>query len=304
MATVACPRGITAAAREPVTRRIFRTIARSPESKDEAMSDTKVYLLDGGTLVMDGLHAFWNAGPSGEIRFPCYSVLIDHRDGRYIYDTGYDLDHVLRELPFINPMQTKAQTIPGQLSVVGLRPQDIDYVINSHFHFDHCGGNKYLSRACSVCHTKALAACGCPEPFEIQSYSDLSFAPEIAARRRVSLRPPSAGKIYTPTFQTVVGDQEIAKGIHLFETPGHAAGHYSLLIELPHRRPMLFTGDAAYSQQNLDRMIISSFHLDPVESYKSMQRLKDLAARYDAEIFCSHDPQAFGAYLKAPGFYS
>ena len=51
-------------------------------------------------------------------------------------------------------------------------------------------------------------------------------------------------------------------------------------------------------------MIISSFHLDPVESYKSMQRLKDLAAQYDAEIFCSHDPQAFVTYLKAPGFYS
>ncbi len=81
------------------------------------MSDTKVYLLDGGTLVMDGLHAFWNAGPSGEIRFPVYSVLIHHRDGVYIYDTGYDLDHVQRVLPFIKPMQTKAQTIPGQLSL-------------------------------------------------------------------------------------------------------------------------------------------------------------------------------------------
>ena len=129
--------------------------------------------------------------PSGEIRFPVYSVLIDHRDGRYIYDTGYDLDHVQRVLPFIKPMQTKAQTIPGQLSLVGLRPQDINYVINSHFHFDHCGGNKYLSCACTVCHAKALEACACPQPFEVQSYSDLSFAPEIAARRGVSLPPPS-----------------------------------------------------------------------------------------------------------------
>ena len=38
------------------------------------MSDTKVYLLDGGTLVIDGYHAFWNRGPGGEIRFPCYAV--------------------------------------------------------------------------------------------------------------------------------------------------------------------------------------------------------------------------------------
>lgn len=131
------------------------------------MSETKVYLLDGGTLVMDGLHAFWNAGPSGEIRFPVFSVLIEHQDGYYIYDTGYDLDHVQRALAFTMPTQTKAQTIPGQLSLLRLRPDDINYVINSHFHFDHCGGNKHLRRACTVCHAKALEACACPQPFEI-----------------------------------------------------------------------------------------------------------------------------------------
>jgi 4-pyridoxolactonase len=63
------------------------------------MTDTKVHLLDGGTLVIDGFHAFWNRGPAGEVRFPCYSVLIEHADGRYIFDTGYDFDHVMRVLP-------------------------------------------------------------------------------------------------------------------------------------------------------------------------------------------------------------
>src|SRR6516164_2953362 len=87
--------------------------------RTQAMTETKVYLLDGGTLVMDGLHAFWNAGPSGEIRFPCYSVLIEHHDGYYVYDTGYDLDHVQRVLAFTVPMQAKAQTVPGQLSLLG-----------------------------------------------------------------------------------------------------------------------------------------------------------------------------------------
>jgi 4-pyridoxolactonase len=52
------------------------------------MADTKVYLLDGGTLVIDGFHAFWNRGPAGEVRFPCYAVLIEHQDGRYMFDTG------------------------------------------------------------------------------------------------------------------------------------------------------------------------------------------------------------------------
>jgi 4-pyridoxolactonase len=268
------------------------------------MTDTKVYLLDGGTLVIDGFHAFWNRGPGGELRFPCYSVLIEHAEGRFIFDTGYDHVHVERVLPFEKPLQTKEQTIPGQLATLGLRPQDVNFVINSHYHFDHCGGNKYLTAACTICHAKELAACGCPQPFEHLGYSDLSFAPDLARKAGKALPPDPELDIYTPTFQTLQGDQEIAKGLRLFETPGHTAGHYSLMVELKNRRPMLFTADACYSQKNLDMMVISSFHLDPVASLRSMQRLKELAEKYDAELFFSHDPETFPSYVKGPHFYS
>ncbi len=268
------------------------------------MSDTKVYLLDGGTLVIDGFHAFWNRGPGGELRFPTYSVLIEHADGRYIFDTGYDYDHVQRVLPFEKPLQTAEQTIPGQLAKLGLKPGDIDYVINSHYHFDHCGGNKHLTEACTLCHAKELEACGCPQPFEGLGYSDMTFAPEIAKERGMELPPDPALDIYTPRFETLTGDQEIAKGLWLFETPGHTAGHYSLMVELGGRKPMLFTADACYSQKNMDMMCISSFHLDPVASVQSLQRLKDLAEKYDADLFYSHDPESYPDYILAPGFYS
>ena len=59
------------------------------------MTDTKVYFLDGGSLVLDGYHIFWNRGPGGEVRFPSYSVLIEHAEGRFMIDTGYDYDHVM-----------------------------------------------------------------------------------------------------------------------------------------------------------------------------------------------------------------
>jgi len=133
--------------------------------EDPRMSDTKVYLLDGGTLVIDGFHAFWNRGPGGELRFPCYAVLVEHQDGRYMFDTGYDFDHVMRVLPFEKPIQDKIQTIPGQLVRLGVKTSDINYVINSHYHFDHCGGNKYLHQACTICHSKELEASGHCQPF-------------------------------------------------------------------------------------------------------------------------------------------
>ena len=34
------------------------------------MKETRVYILDGGTLVIDGFHIYWNRGPAGEVRFP------------------------------------------------------------------------------------------------------------------------------------------------------------------------------------------------------------------------------------------
>ena len=176
------------------------------------MADTKVYLLDGGTLVIDGFHAFWNRGPAGELRFPCYAVLIEHADGRYVFDTGYDFDHVMRVLPFEKPIQDKAQTLPGQLAALGLGTDDINYVINSHYHFDHCGGNKHLHKACTLCHAKELEASGNCQPFEHLGYSDLTFAPEIARKKGVALPPDPALDMYTPKFETLTGDQEIAKG--------------------------------------------------------------------------------------------
>ena len=271
------------------------------------MADTKVHLLDGGTLVIDGFHAFWNRGPGGELRFPCYAVLVEHEDGLYLFDTGYDYEHVMKALPFEKPLQTPEQTIPGALDLVGLKPSDINYVINSHYHFDHCGGNRHLSTACTVCHARELEACTHHQPFEYLGYSDLGFTKGEGGDETSSVGGSGDPEldIYTPRFETLTGDQEIAKGLWLFETPGHTAGHYSMMVELANRRPMLFTADACYSQKNMDLMCISSFHLDPTASLKSMQRLKELAETHDAELFYSHDPESFVDYVKAPdGYYS
>jgi len=51
-------------------------------------------------------------------------------------------------------------------------------------------------------------------------------------------------------------------------------------------------------------MCITSFHLDPVASLRSMERLKQLAEKYDAELFYSHDPESYANYLLAPSYYS
>jgi 4-pyridoxolactonase len=268
------------------------------------MADTKVYLLDGGTLVLDGFHIYWNRGPGGEIRFPVYSILIEHKEGRYLVDTGYDYDHVMRVLPFEKPQQTKEQTLPGALRLLGLEPKDVGVVINSHFHFDHVGGNKFFPHARKICHKDEIRQAASCEIFEHLGYSDLTFSAEAAEARGATqyLHPGTTRE--NSRFETIEGDVEIAKGVHLIFTPGHAIGHYSLMVEFANRRPILFTIDAAYTQKNYETLCQASFHIDPVKGVASMKRLKDIAAKHDAEVMFSHDMENFRTYRTGTQFYS
>lgn len=261
--------------------------------------DTTVYLLDGGTLELDHSQLFWNQNPGNRYRFPVYSVLVEHAEGLFLFDSGFN-KAVFDQLRPGNARQTSAQTLTGALNLIGRKPREITHVLNSHYHVDHVGGNRYCTCATTICHKLELEAATHPEPFEARGYCDMSFAPHLRPSM-VDVGP--ADDIYTPRFESISGDQEIAKGIVLFETPGHTPGHYSLMVKLAHRRPMIFTGDACYAQRSIDLNAISGTHTDPRAAYRSLQRLQDIAREHDAELFFSHDAEAWPAYIKAPGFY-
>jgi 4-pyridoxolactonase len=269
------------------------------------MKPTRVALLDGGSLAIDGYKVYWNRGPSGDIRFPVYSVLIDHEDGLFIYDTGFDLLHMQAFVSGDQPWQTPEQTLPEQLAKLGLRPTDVTHVLSSHLHIDHCGGHEFFPQALVYLHAAEYAQAQKPALFERMSYSDLSFDPALeAARDGMDLGSEGDGdRGPRVKYKLIIGDYEVAKGIHMVETLGHSAGHYSLLVELGGRKPMLFTGDAAMTPRNLEMMVIGGFHLDPVKATDSQQKIKDVAAAYGAEIFCSHSMPDWYTWKKAPEWY-
>ena len=268
------------------------------------MTDTKVYLLDGGTLVLDGFHIWWNKGPGGEVRFPVYSVLIEHAEGRFLIDTGYDLDHVNKVLPFEKPQQTEQQSIPGALKLLGLEPDDIDLVFNSHFHFDHVGGNKFFPNARKMCHKAEIEQAANPQPFEVLGYSDMSFSAEAAAARGMADQLTDGQTDANTRFEVVEGDVDLAPGVKLLFTPGHAIGHYSLFVDLKDNGPTLFTLDAAYTRKSYDNLINAGFHIDPIAGVESMRRLKRLEEETGAQVLFSHDPESFREYRTGVNAYT
>jgi len=246
----------------------------------------RVWLLDNGSIVIEHTQLMWNV-PGPQVRIPSYAVLVESDDGLFLFDTGFDLEHTNRVLPFELPEQTPEQTIPAQLAACGFRLADVGTLVNSHLHFDHVGGNKHFRGTRTVVHERELEHARDHEPFEHFGYSDTSWDHEGAR------------------FEPVSGDLELAPGLRLFETPGHTIGHYSLLV-VPSRaeaRPMLFAFDVAYTRTAYERGVQPGFHYDPVAGVRSIRRLKELAERHGADVFFSHDMDAWRTYRHAPEHY-
>jgi 4-pyridoxolactonase len=240
----------------------------------------KVWLLDNGSIVIEHTQLMWNV-PGPQVRIPSYGVLIEHDEGLFLFDTGFDLEHTRRVLPFELPEQTPQQTIPAQLELCGFRPGDVGTLVNSHLHFDHVGGNRHLTDSKVVVHERELTQARDHEPFEFFGYSDKTWNYEGAR------------------FEPVTGDVELAPGLWLFETPGHTVGHYSLLVG----GKLLFAFDVTYTPAALDKEIQAGFHNDPVAGVRSIRRVKAVAAEHGADVFFSHDMDAWKTYKHAPDFY-
>ena len=69
----------------------------------------KVWLLDNGSIVIEHTQLMWNVPGGPPVRLPVYSVLVEYDDGLILFDTGIDLDHMNRVLPFELPEQTPSR---------------------------------------------------------------------------------------------------------------------------------------------------------------------------------------------------
>jgi N-acyl homoserine lactone hydrolase len=166
-----------------------------------------------------------NRGHGEYIVAPILAYLVETPNGRLLYDVGCDYRKIaspeLRERffdpmrPLFDPPQmTQAQRIPAYLAQLGLSVKDIDIVFLGHLHFDHAGGLCDVP-GCEVhVHRREV------EATEAGNYAGV-FADEIADRGGWRLQG---------------GDYTLAAGVRAICSPGHTAGHMSIMVELPRGR--------------------------------------------------------------------
>lgn len=251
----------------------------------------QVFSMPCGFLEFDS-KLFFPHLEKGELwTIPVPSYLITHPKGNVVFDTGIHcraiddpVERLGKEVSKIFVPRTKpGEEIVSQLAKFKLTPDDITYVINSHFHFDHAGGNEFFPRS----------------TFLVQQ-SELAAARDPKLRRKAFFDPKDFD--HQLNYQTVTGEHDIFGDgtLVLFPTHGHTPGHQSLRIRVAKGTAIVLTGDACYTKINMDQDVLPSVAFDEAEMYRSLGRLRDLRDKHGATIIYGHDPQQWKEIPHAP----
>lgn len=222
---------------------------------------------------------------------PVPGYLIQTDDGHTILvDTGMPSRLVgprasaLARSPFgesMIPYLEEENTVTAQLALLGLTPAHVDTVICTHFDWDHCGENVLFGHARLLVQRAHLEAARVEQG---DRYDQVPWA--------------LPGLTYTP----VQGDDAIADGVRVLETPGHVVGHQSVVISLPRAGVMALCGDALVSHEHLDGERWDLYE-DPMAAKASIEKLVALAKAENASLLYGHDPEQWAALKKAPYWY-
>jgi glyoxylase-like metal-dependent hydrolase (beta-lactamase superfamily II) len=181
-----------------------------------------------------------------------------------------------------------------QFEEAGVDPAEVDIVINTHLHFDHCGWN-------TIRKTDGTIAPTFPRAKYYMQRGELAHAHEQHERDRVSYLTDN----YDPLVrngQAVIldGDSEIVPGISVQLYPGHTAFHMAVILESNGKRAC-YVGDLIPTSAHLQPTWVMGYDLDPIACIDNRHRFyRDAIPEHWLVIF-THDPKVPWAYVAKDG---
>jgi N-acyl homoserine lactone hydrolase len=151
--------------------------------------------------------------------WPVHGFVVTHPGGAVLVDTGAGGPQ-----HFLDDQQVVNRSVADALAEIDMSPADIGLVINTHLHFDHCGQNAVFKHA----------------PFYVQRA-------ELDRARRESPELSGWFDFMGARFELLDGDTEILPGLSVIATPGHTAGHQSVVVRAADGADEILVGDAAYT---------------------------------------------------------
>lgn len=170
------------------------------------------------------------------------------------------------------------------LASIGLAPEDITVVANTHLHADHCGWNTIRG------------ADGSLRPaFPNARYYIQRGEYEVASHPNERTRGTYFAENFEPLaasgqLELVDGETELMPGARFWATPGHTLDHASIALT-SRGQTALYTGDLVHHAVQVERPAwIAAFDILPLMSLESKKKLAERALRDNALLICVHSP--------------
>jgi glyoxylase-like metal-dependent hydrolase (beta-lactamase superfamily II) len=254
--------------------------------------------LDGGAMFGVVPKPLWEKriGPDARNRIPLAMrcLLVEHPDGLVLIDTGLGN----KEDPkFMDIYGVENQGSPGAtqledaLAEAGYRSEEVRYVINTHLHFDHAGGNTFVEQASDLptLRPSDLRLSFPNARYYVQS-GDLDFARHANERTRASYLPHNwepvvqAGK-----FKLLEGNGEVLPGISVRIVPGHVPFLQGVLLQSG-ADALFYLADLMPTRHHLPLPWIMGYDVEPLRTLESKRRLVRDALAGGWWLFFEHDP--------------
>jgi glyoxylase-like metal-dependent hydrolase (beta-lactamase superfamily II) len=247
----------------------------------------KLHAMTCGWIEAD-LDAFL-AGEPGRLRIPVPSYLIEHPRGRVLFDTGLHPATQSDPVGRLGEALAAAYHVefqPGEeierrLETLDVAPDSVDFIVNSHLHFDHTGGNQAIPNATLVVQRREWEAGQDPDQMVKNFYDTKDYDLGHALR-------------LVDGEHDLFGDGSVV----CVPTYGHTPGHQSLRVRM-NGRDILLAADTCYLKRTLEEMKLPPFGADPSAQIESLKMLRRLQAS-GTEIFYGHDPEFWKSVPQAP----
>jgi len=249
-----------------------------------------LYYLDGGAFFGVIPKTMWekkvNADDKNRVPTGLNSLLVRGGEKTVLIETGIG-----------NKLSEKMRKIYGQpakllenLSSAGITPEDIDIVINTHLHFDHCGWNTVIQG------DKVVATF--PKAKYFVQKGEWQHARSGFERDRISY----ISENYDPLIETgkmelLTGDRSVIPGISVRVFPGHTAFMQAVIIESGGRKAC-YISDLIPTSAHIEITWGMSFDLFPVDTIRSRKKYYAESLPEKWLTVFTHDPHSPWAYIE------
>jgi N-acyl homoserine lactone hydrolase len=219
-----------------------------------------------GTLTIDRSQMLWGQGYGTKIQAPVLMFYVEGGGQRVLFDTGCSAPESAAKYHY--PFVRKPEEDPTRaLEAVGVHPSEIDVVVASHLHWDHCYNQELFTKARFFIQRIELQFAAAPFPIYANAYE-----------------APTAGMVppYNKTkFEVLDGDLDLADGLKIVFAPGHTPGMQCLLVNTA-RGSYYIAGDniglyEALEGNRFGRPIPGINFIDLAQYYRTMREMLKMA---------------------------